>query len=419
MAKASVRREKNVEYQRSIDHPNSDKDWITSKQVDDEFKAAFMGVQQLGLHKAWALYDDYWRSKQNEPESEDDPGSVTNVIHPVIESQVADLVDSPVDFLVKGTEPSDQAHAAYVKFILQWIWDQNTMTVKQDQFERHRLKYGTGIWKVYFDPLGNKGIGKVCMDVIGPEKFYPDPKVTSPYKIQDGDFCSQPADVSLTYLIRRFGPRARYVRPRTRTKYESNIYEGEGIKDAVGILNNSTTLLEHWQKDEEGLLRLIYKADDVILWDSSWDEKKEEGKSSKYYHSKPGESFYKNGKFPYVVVPCYLREGQVWGMGDVEMLKPTQDLINDIDDQIRLNTRLMGNIQVVVGLASGINPNKWTNKVGLRIPARDPNAWRIVQPAGLPPHVMDRRELAKREAEVISGRPDVVDGRKPAGLKAA
>jgi len=386
--------------------------------VDDNYKAAYIGVQQLNLHTQWASFDDYWRSKQNEPQSEDDPGSVTNVIHPVIESQVSDLVDSPVDFLVKGREPSDQAHASYVKFILQWIWDQNTMTIKQDQFERHRLKYGTGIWKVYFDPLGNKGRGKVCIDVIGPEKFYCDPKVTSPYKIQDADFMCQVSDVSLTWLVRRFGVRAKYVRPRTRTKYDANIYQGEGIKDAVGILNNSTTLIEHWCKDEEGLLRLVYKADDVILWDSGWDEKKREGKDAKYFH-RPSEGFYKHGKYPFVIVPCYLREGQIWGMGDVEMLKPTQDLINDIDDQIRLNTRLMGNIQIVVGLASGINPNKWTNRVGLRVPARDPTAWRIVQPQGLPPHIMDRRELAKRESEIISGRPDVVDGRKPAGLKAA
>lgn len=407
-----------LENRRAVYHPNSKKDWMTAKMVDDNYKAAYIGVQQLGLHEAWAMYDDYWRGKANEPESEDDPASSTNIIHPVIESQVADLVDSPIDFLVKGREPSDQAHAAYVKFILQWIWDGNQMTLKQDRFERHRLKYGTGIWKVYFDPLGNRGKGAIRIDVVGPEKFYPDPKVTDPYKIQEADFICQVSDVSLSYLVRRFGERAKYVRPRTRTRYDANIYEGESVKDAVGILNNSTTLIEHWSRDEEGKLRLVYKADDVILWDSEWDGNKGEGKGSKYYH-KPGESFYKHGKYPFVVVPCYLRDGQIWGMGDVEMLKPTQDIINDLDDQIRMNTRLMGNIQIVVGLASGINPAKWSNKVGLRIPARDPNAWRIVQPTPLPSHIMDRRELAKRESEIISGRPDVVEGRRPAGLRAA
>ena len=407
-----------VENKRAIDHPNSEKDWITNQMIDEHFKAAYLGVQSLGLHRAWATYDDYWRSKQNEPETPDDPGSVTNVIHPVIESQVADLVDSPMDFLVKGREPSDQAHASYVKFILQWILDQNNITAKRDQFERHRLKYGTGIWKVYFDPLGNKGRGKVCIDVVGPEKFYPDPKITSPYKIQDADFICQVSDVSINWLIRRFGERARYVRPRTRTRYETHLYPGENIKDAIGILNNSTTLIEYWTRDEEGKLRVVYKADDVILWDSSWDPDKKEGKDSKYYHN-PGESFYKHGKYPFVVVPCYLREGQIWGMGDVELLKPTQDLINDLDDQLRMNARLMGNIQIVVGLASGINPAKWTNKVGLRIPARDPNAWKIVQPVPIPGYIQDRRELGKVEAEIISGRPDVVEGRRPAGLRAA
>lgn len=409
-----------IEHRRTLDHPNDKEDWITNQKVDRDFQAAYVGVQQLGLHKDWATFDDYWRGNQNPPEHDEDPGSVTNIIHPVIESQVADLVDAPVDFLAKGREPSDQAHAAYVKFILKWIWDQNNMDRARDQFERMRLKYGTGIWKVYFDPLGNRKRGKICIDVVGPEKFYPDPNITSPYKLQMADFVCQVADVSLTYLKRRFGERAKYVRPRTRNRYDANIYKGETIKDAVGSVNNTATLIEHWSKDEEGKLRLVYKADDVILWDSNWDPKKRKKHvpDSKYFHT-PGESFYKHGMYPYVVVPCYLREGQIWGMGDVEMLKPTQDLINDFDDQIRMNTRLMGNIQIVVGLASGINPSKWTNRVGLRVPARDPTAWRIVQPQGLPPHVMDRREIAKREAETISGRPDVVEGRKPAGLKAA
>lgn len=416
----AVEQASEIEHRRVSEHPNDKEDWLTNIMIDQNYQAAYLGVQQLGLHRDWATYDDYWRGHQNPPEHDDDPGSVTNLIQPIIESQVADLVDSPVDFLAIGREPSDQAHAAYVRFILKWIWDQNKMDKIRDQFERIRLKYGTAIWKVYFDPLGNKGKGKVVIDIVGPEKFYPDAKITNPHKIQDADYICQVSDVSLSYLRRRFGERAKYVRPRVRTKYDANIYQGETVKEALGILNNSTTLIEHWSRDDQGKLRLVYKADDVILWDSKWDpaKKKKHFKGSKYFHA-PGESFYKHGKYPFVVVPCYLREGQLWGMGDVELLKPIQDLVNDFDDQIRMNTRLMGNIQIVVGLASGINPSKWTNKVGLRVPARDPNAWRIVQPQGLPPHVMDRREIAKREAETISGRPDVVEGRKPAGLKAA
>lgn len=403
---------------RAQSHPNNESDWAMYNQIDLDFKSAYIAVQQLGLHRKWGIYDDYWASKQNVPENEEDPGSVTNIVHPVIESQVADLVDEPVDFMIKGVEPSDEMWAKYAQFVCEWIWDQNKMAAKMDRFERIRLKYGTGVWKVYYDPFGNRSSGSICIDPVGPEKMYIDPKVTDPMKIQDSDFIIQVSDVSLRWLVRRFGKRAKYVRPRTNSRYQSNIFAGENIKDASSQASTtSVTLIEYWVKDEDGLLRLIYMADDVILWDSRWNAKKQKAEGLEYWN--PDESFYENGKYPFVFVPCYLREGQVWGMGDVELLQPVQDMINDLDDQIRINARLMGNIQVVVGLASGINPQKWTNKPGLRVPARDHTAWQMVQPTGLPSYIMDRRELGKREAELISGRTDVTEGRKPGGVKAA
>lgn len=423
MATRSERRERYYQDQaaeqlRNHKHPNDDKDWITYNVIDQDFKGAYLAVQNLGLHRKMKIYDDYWRSEQNPPENEDDPGSVTNVIHPVIESQVADLTDTPVDFLVKGVEPSDQAWAKYAQFVCKWVWEQNQMTIKLDRFERQRLKYGTGIWKVFFDPLGNRNRGKVVIDVVGVEKMYVDPKVTDPFKIQEADYIIQVGDYSLRWLRQRFGKRARMVRAKSGSTYQSNVFYGETLKEAQGITNNSATLIEYWCKDEEGTLRLVYMADDIILWDSAWSKKKQK-KEEIVDNWDPSEGFYKHGKYPYVFTPCYLRDGQVWGMGDVELLRPVQDLINDLDDQVRINARMMGNIQIVVGLSSGINPLKWTNKPGLRVPARDHNAWQIVQPPPLPAYIMDRRELGKREAELISGRTDVVEGRKPAGVKAA
>jgi hypothetical protein len=403
---------------RAAGHPNTVADWQTNNEIDEEYRAAYLSKDSLGLHKDWGVYDDYWRGNQNPVENEDDPASVTNVIHPVIESQVADLVDDPKDFIVTGTEPSDEVWAKYAQHVCKWIWEQNVMEVKQDHFERTRMKYGTAVWKTYYDPLGNRGAGKICIDVLTPEKFYCDPKITDPQLVDMADFCGQVDDVSIKYLIRRFGPRARYVRPRMKgIQGITNIFIGDKAADMRSVVSNSATLIEHWSRDEDDKVRVVYKADDVILWDSSWSKKRQQ-KEGRAYHN-PDEGFYQHGHYPFVVVPCYRRDGQLWGMGDVELLIPTQDMINDFDDQIRMNARLMGNIQIVVGLASGINPSKWTNKTGLRVPARDVNAWKIVQPAAMPAYISERREIGKREAETISGRTDVVEGRKPAGIKAA
>ena len=106
-------------------------------------------------------------------------------------------------------------------------------------------------------------------------------------------------------------------------------------------------------------------------------------------------------------------------MGDTEQLINTQDIVNDLDDQIRLNARLTGNPQVIVGVGSGINVHKWSNKSGLKIPAKDHTAFQVVQPPYIPAYINNRREKGFYETELISGRSDVVEGRRSGSLRAA
>jgi hypothetical protein len=131
------------------------------------------------------------------------------------------------------------------------------------------------------------------------------------------------------------------------------------------------------------------------------------------------KSFYRRGKYPFVLVNCYRKKGRLWGKSDTEQLIPIQDMINDMDDQIRMNARLVGNIQTVVGIASGINVKKWTNKPGLKIPAKDHTAFKEVQPAPMPAYIPQRREAGFRESEIVSGRSDVLEGRRSGSLRAA
>src|SRR5690606_17273242 len=62
---------------------------------------------------------------------------------------------------------------------------------------------------------------------------------------------------------------------------------------------------------------------------------------------------------------------------------------------------------------------KWTNRPGLKIPARDPDAWRMVTPPEIPSIIPNRRAEAKIEAQEYSGRTDAVEGRRPGGVRAA
>jgi hypothetical protein len=246
-----------------------------------------------------------------------------------------------MDVTAVGVEPSDHFFAYDVQKILEWVIDKNDLQIKEDDFERDRLKFGTGIWKVWFDPHALRGRGLPVIDVVCPSNFFPDPKIKRAWKLQDAEFVIQAGYESLFNLRKRFGKRASAVRPEGQTQFNVELFAGEDAPQVAAEVNDRALLIERWtkeiDKDDEIYLRLVCVSNNVVLYDSNWDAE-----------TRGYQSFYRRGKYPFVMVPCYARKGVAWGMGDVELLKPVQDLINELDDQIRMNARLMGNIQIVV-----------------------------------------------------------------------
>lgn len=366
--------------------------------VIESYHSARDAKESLGLNAAWKKYEDYCRNNQNTPIEEDDPGSVTNVIFPIIASQVADLVDEPVDIMCVGEEPSDEVFSKDVGHLLDWVSFKNKMFTKMDRFEWRRLKFGSSVWKVHYDPFTQM----IVIEPISPINFFPDPQVKEPWLLQEGDFHDHVRFQSIGHLKRAWGSVASKLEPMRTADADISIFDGETNDETTARTSRKALVIEHWNLEGRGMLRRRIVANETMLYDSK----------QKY------NSIYDHGKYPFSFVQCYPLEGRLWGMGDAELLLPTQDLINDLDDQIRRNARLMGNMQIVVGLASGINIRKWIAKAGLKIPARDPEAWKAVDPKPMPEYIQARRIQAMQEAELISGRPDVTEGRR-SGVRAA
>lgn len=383
-----------------IRHTNTGEEKDAVKEVRTNYEAAFLAKEDVGVQSDLADLDDYWAGRQVSATDEDDPASNVNIILPVIEGQISDLIDEPLDIYAEGWEPSDIPYSDDVQTMLRWIWYRNKMLPRIDRFERQRLKFGTGIWHTYYDPVSDMPLFRP----VNPANFFPDPKVSAADLLEEADFIIVAIPRSLAYLRRKYGDIAKAVKPETNPSYNPQMFTGENADSVSAVLNSKALVITQYAKDDKGQLYVKTVAGDVVLRDS----RKERDKP-----------FYRHNRQPFSVVPCYPREGILWGMGDVELLKPIQDAVNDFDDQIRMNARLMGNLQVVVGIASGINPFKWTNKPGLKIPARDPSAWQAVQPQSIPAYIAERRYALLRESEMVSGRSDVVEGRKPSGVEAA
>lgn len=378
-----------------------------AQRVQELFRGAYEAKDQMDLMDKWATFDDYKHGLQNEPLSPDHPGSVTNVIHPIIEGQISDLTDKPFSTVAEGHEPGDDMFAEDVQHAMDFVLKRNQFPVKLDLSEHDRLELGTTVVKVYFDADGLDGRGLPCFEVVSPANFFPDPKWTAAHLIQECEFVIHAVPRPLSWIRAKFPKLGKYVVRETTCPYDPDLDTPNFKTDEVEVSTSEKALLiECYLRDTNGEIYCVHVANNILLEDS---------------RNVVQGRLQRRNQFPFVAIPCYTQRGTGWGQGDIELLIPTQDLINDMDDQIRMAARLMGNPQIVVGqnAGKGFDLRKWTNKPGLRIPMRDHTAWQPVPGIPVSSDIPNRREKAFEEANIISGRPDVSRGEAPGQITAA
>lgn len=373
-------------------------------RVQQLFNGAWLAKQNMHLHEDWRMFDDYVHGRQGVQETPDDPNSNTNIIKPIIDSQIADLVDKPQAVRAKGVELSDELYAIQTQHMLDFVLDHNKFKQKMEIAEHDRLELGTSVYKAYFDEDALGGRGLPTYDIINPANFFPDPKLTSYTQLQDAEFVIHATWKPLSWFRRVFPKRGKYIQRQLHVLYDPKIFDGDNSDESDYSTSQRALLLEFYTKDDEGELYCLSVSQNIILQDT----RKEKGKLQR------------RDMYPFVVIPCYPQRGVLWGQGDVELLIPTQDIVNELDDQIRINARLMGNPQVAlgIGVGRGFDARKWTSAAGLRVQMMDTNAFRVIEARPVSPDVINRREKAFQEADVISGRPDVTRGQQPSGVTA-
>lgn len=381
---------------------------LLAVQVQDLFRASFEAKEQMDLMNKWATFDDYKHGIQNEPTSPEHPGSTTNIIHPIIEGQISDLTDKPFDVSAEGEEPGDHFFAEDVQHALEYILDKNEFPIKLDVSEHDRLELGTTTIKVYHDAEALNKRGLPSFEIISPPNFFPDPKWTSANHLQEGEFQIHAIAKPLSFIRRKFPRMGKYVVREVTCPYQVELGTENFKTDEVEVITSQKAMLiECYMKDANGELYCVHVANHIVLEDSREVLK--------------GKKLQRRNQYPFVVIPCYTLRGTGWGQSDTELLIPTQDMINDMDDQIRMTARMMGNPQIAIGMnaGKGFDQRKWTNAAGLRVPLRDVNSFKLIPPMQVSPDVVNRREKGFEEANIVSGRPDVNRGEAPGQITAA
>ncbi len=375
-----------------------------------------------GLFDKWEMIDLYWEGEAHPPESDSDPGSNTNIVNPNVEGQVGYLVEQNIAITATPRGASDVPFANRARITMEFVKDQNKLKRKLDVHERRRKKYGTGIFRVLFDPDCLDGMGLPIIKTCHPAYVFFDPAVTDIYEIQEGRFALEGVNKSLAFARDNFNEELVDAIQPGYHPMEAEFLFGEEDGDTDEISHDSYLHMfiftRYWKKstNEEGKktkelrLRLIQMSGcGVILSDTKKQEEEDE----------TGEAIFPSTLYPYFATPDMARDGTVWAKSSSELLTNTQDLIDDLDDQIRINARMTGNVQKIIGANSGIDPDKWTNEPGLNVTADSVEDWKLVQPSAMPQYVINRRNQAFQERQIQTRFSDQMNGVKQEGVDTA
>jgi len=379
------------------------------------YREAWTDKDNRKLFDVWQEVETYWEGEANTQEYEDDPACNTNIVHPHIEGQVVLMVDKEAAVEPYAIKPSARTYLEPVRIMLEWIKENNNHKSKTDILARRLLKYGSGIIRVLFNPDFLDGAGIPEYEPCHPAYVFFDPNVTNVYHINEGKYAGEVITKPISWAKDVYGEKANAIMPGYNPIEDAQLFN-ENTKNS----NNEQyihVIIFIREKDE---LRFIEMSScGVILYDSkNWKDYTETRAEKPYF---PNDIRTGRPKFPYFIRPNYFREGCIYGKSDAELLFDLQDQINDYDDQILSNARIVGNPQKWVNISSGIDPEMWTNERGLVLPTNGGKEGAgYFTPPSINADIPNRRDrIVDRDKTVVTRFSDQMMGNRIRGVDSA
>lgn len=303
-------------------------------EVNDRIdKLNYAKGDMSALYTEWSDIEDYYKNEQ--PETKGRPNTKVNVMNANIEGQVAMIIDQNIAVSARGEGAGDQEYADMARIGLDWTLRKNRFKKVLEQHERRRLKFGNGMFHVYFDPDDIQGFGLTKVCCVSPAKFYIDGKVKDPLKFQDAEWMAEVVRVGKQYVEEYYGEdKASAVDYGNIIIEDTTVFQETTTEDDL----DAAVIIKWWERHKGQLRLLEFSGCGVLLYDShKKGERTDNQKNAKYEH-KP---YYKyvNNKYPYFLTILYQDESNLWGFGDGKLLMPLQRMINELYDKIRICAR--------------------------------------------------------------------------------
>ena len=287
--------------------------------------------------------EKFWNSRHSDTQlsrSTDMPSPASSWMFSTVINKHADILENIPSPVCLAREESDVVAANTLNSVLPVIFDRLSFNSTYSDAQYDKLKHGTAVYGVFWDPCAENGLGDIDIKRIDLLNLYCEASVLSLEDSRNVFYVSQ----------------AGYEE--TLEKYpwltKEDIINNSGF---LGSDDNSKCIIVDWYyKKKAGtrtLLHYVKFIGDTILYASENDEKAFLG-------------FYEHGKYPFVLDILYRDGNSPFGYGLIAITKGTQRYIDKLDENILERSIMSSKPRYMMKRNIGLNRDEfldWNNPI--------------------------------------------------------
>lgn len=292
----------------------------TARETLQKYKAGKANLEaRIIENEQWWKLRHWEQIRGHRPQQDIEPTSAW--LFNSIANKHADAMDNYPDPCVLPREEGDRQDAQALSSILPVILEQNQYEQVYSDVWWYKLKTGTGVKGIFWDPRKNGGTGDIAIEKVDLLSLFWEPGITDIQKSRHL-FHVQLVD---NELLEGQYPQLKGKLGNASIEISRYIYD-----DAVDTSDKSAVVDWYYKLWENGrqVLHYVKFVDDEVLFASENDP---------LYQ---GRGFYDHGKYPFVFDTLFVEEGTPAGFGYIDVMKDTQMYIDKLG-QATMKSMLM------------------------------------------------------------------------------
>ena len=344
----------------------------------------------------------HWKNYKNEM-MEGKPTPASGWLFNSIANKHADAMDNYPEPNVLPRSADDEKTAKVLSKVLPVVLEQADYEQTYSDTWWRKLKQGTGVKGVFWDPAKRSGLGDITIQSMDILMLYWEPGVMD---VQES------ANLFSLRLEDNDQLKARW--PQLDGHTGSTLEVAKYVHDEHIDTTDKSVVVDWYYKkarpEGEPLLHYCKFCNGVVLYASENDPQYAD------------RGFYDHGLYPFVFDPLFMEEDSPAGFGYIDVMKDTQTAIDEMNHAMDENIKLAAKPRFLLSDAAGVNEEEladWSRDIVHVAGALRDGSLTPLQTAGLQGNCISYRDARVAELKEISGNRDVSQGGTTSGLTAA